>query len=177
MNDEFETLVAKKRGRSTIYRPKAKVIPSGVVLRLERDENCKPSPVKARLVALSNFQNDSFSSNELYAYVACIETVRVLLSVAATKGCCTRHLDIKVAFLYAPLDISDTICMKLSNISGIKAGNGRILKLNKSLYGLRQAPKLCYKALTSTLKLIGFRRSMSSECFSFDQIRRTRCTF
>lgn len=47
---------------------------------------------------------------------------------------------------------------------GISDANGRIMKLQKSLYELRHAPKLRYSQLARTIEKISFRRSQLCEC-------------
>ena len=84
-----------------------KFIRTGIILKLKRDENGLPARFKARLVARGNEQSDEFDYFELYAPVACIEAVRILLAVAVCKDWCVDHLDIKGAFLYALLPLSE----------------------------------------------------------------------
>ena len=57
----------------------------------------------------------------------------------------------------------DDIWIKLPNIPGNPSLSGKIVRLIKSLYGLRQAPKLWYKYLYQRLKKLGFCRSSSSD--------------
>ena len=47
--------------------------------------------------------------------------------------------------------VAEDIWIRLTNISGINSANGQIVKLRKSLYGLRQAPKLWYQLLSKFL--------------------------
>ena len=68
------------------------------------------------------------------------------------------------AFLYALLSVTEDIWIRLPNISGINSANGQIVKLRKSLYGLRQAPKLWYQLLSKFLCQNGFRRSKMNDC-------------
>ena len=42
--------------------------------------------------------------------------------------------------------------------------SGKVARLNKSLYGLKQAFRTFYKRLVSDLKSIGFEQSMSDPC-------------
>ena len=43
--------------------------------------------------------------------------------------------------------------------------SGKVVRLNKSLHGLKQASRTFYKRLVSALKRIGFEQSMSDPCF------------
>lgn len=165
ITDEFANLFKNKTWDATaVPPPRTKVIPTGIVLKLKRDADGNPSRYKARLVARGNFQEDCFDFGELYAPVACIESVRVILAVASVRGWSVHHLDVKGAFLYAPLQDADEMWIRLPSIPEIAQASGTVVKLRKSLYGLRQAPKLWYKLLADTLKRIGFRISVATEC-------------
>ena len=75
------------------------------------------------------------------------------------------HLDVKGAFLYACLEKSSPATyVVLLNSSDIPHASGQVLRLEKSLYGLRQAPKLWYQHLARTLETIIFNRFRSSDC-------------
>lgn len=54
--------------------------------------------------------------------------------------------------------------MRLPSIPGVSAANGQTFRIVKSLYGLRQAPKLWYEEFARALRSMGFRRSLTNEC-------------
>lgn len=163
IDEELETLVDNETWTSGNTPPiSIKVLPSMIVLKLKRDENGRPARFKARLVALGNLQVDIGLLIELYAPVICIELVRALLAVAQAKGWSIRQVDFKGAFLNAYLDNGEEIWIRLPNIPGTKFV-GQLVKLVKSLYGLRQAPKLWYEYLYSRLRKLGFNRSSASD--------------
>lgn len=166
MKEEFDTLRKAHTWAECDKVPEdAEVIPSGMILRLKRDEDGKPARFEARLVARGNLQNDdALSFSDLYAPVACIELVRLLLTISVAFGWTRHHLDIKGAFLYATLPESTKICLKLPFIKGVEEANGRIVRLRKSLYELRQAPQLWYQLLAKALQTVGFTRLPSTEC-------------
>ena len=164
ITEEFMNLLKLKTWSEESHPPGAKAIPSGIVLKLKRDADGKPCRFKARLVARGNLQDDMFDFGELYAPVACIEVVRILLAVAYAKGWEVHHVDIKGAFLYARLKETRPTYIRLPKLKFIPHANGLIVRLHKSLYGLRQAPKLWYQLLAQTLLKINFRRSRSTDC-------------
>ena len=47
---------------------------------------------------------------------------------------------------------------------GCGSMSGKVVRLNKSLYGLKQASRTFYKRLVSDLKRIGFEQSLSDPC-------------
>ena len=140
-------------------------IPSGVILRMKRDAEGRPARFKARLVARGNLQyvrDSSYASR--YAPVACFDLVRVLLVLTASFGWSRHQVDVKGAFLYAPLPTKEQIWIRLPSIDGVDRANGQVVRLLKSLYGLREAPKLWYDTLAKFLKQLGFICLPCSEC-------------
>ena len=75
---------------------------------------------------------------EVFAPVARIETVRVLLALAAKGGWEVYHMDVKSPFLNG--DLAESVYVKQP--PGFIVGRGdKVLKLRKALYGLRHAPR------------------------------------
>lgn len=97
---------------------------------------------KARLVERENFKTDVTTLAKLYAPVADIEVVQLILSIAVLRNWDISQLDVKDAYLHALLPVFEQIWIRLPKIDGIPIADGRIVKLFKSLYDLCQAPKL-----------------------------------
>ena len=111
---------------------------------------------KARLVAKGYAQQQGVDFDEVFAPVARIETVRVLLALAAHGGWQIHHMDVKSAFLNG--DLTETVYVQQP--PGFIVGKGdKVLKLNKALYGLRQAPRAWNFKLDKELINLGFVRS------------------
>lgn len=164
IDEEIKTLIDNDTWTTEEKPPSnAKILPAMIILKLKRNKDGNPARFKARVVALGNFQDEFGNTVEMYAPVICIELVRALLSVMLHKGWNVKHLDIKGAFLHAYL-IGEEIWIRLPYIPGHPFLSGRLVRLRKSLYGLRQAPKLWYDYLYNELKKLGFVRSSSSEC-------------
>jgi len=83
-------------------------------------------------------------------------TIRTTLVVAAAKDWELHQMDVHNAFLHGDLD--DEVYMKLP--SNFKVSQpGAVCKLQKSLYGLRQAPRFWFSKLSSVLTCYGFQQS------------------
>jgi hypothetical protein len=70
------------------------------------------------------------------------------------------HLDIKTAFLNSPLEEIVWCNPPL----GVNVPPGHKLRLNKAMYGLKQAPKAWNIVLTKTLLTLGFVPSTADPC-------------
>ena len=95
--------------------------------------------IKARLVAKGFTQSYGIDYQEIFAPIAKLNTVRVLLSLPVNKEWPLYQLDVKNAFLNGDLEeeVYMTIPPGLENSS-----NSRLVcKLKKSLYGLKQSPR------------------------------------
>ena len=76
-----------------------------------------------------------FDFNETYAPVVRIETIRAILILVPSKGLKVQQMDVKDAFLNG--NMSERVYMRQSD--GFNDGTGRICRLIKTIYGLRQA--------------------------------------
>ena len=124
------------------------------VFKLKRDEAGKIIKHKARLVARGFLQQEGVDFDDAYAPVARMESVRLILALAAQKGWCVHHMDVKSAFLNG--DLKEEVYVQQPPGFVIPGTEGKVLRLHKALYGLRQAPRAWNAKLDSTLKTMGF---------------------
>lgn len=103
---------------------------------------------KTRLVELGSIPEIFGLLMELYDCVIFIEPVWALLSLAQVKGWSIRQAHFKAAILNAYFDIEEEIWIKVPNIAE-STFVGQLVKLVKSLYGLRQASNFFYEYLYS----------------------------
>lgn len=82
---------AKKIGVKWVYKTKLK-------------ENGEVDKFKARLVAKGYVQQQGVDYTEVYAPVARMDTVRMIVALAARKGYTLYQLDVKSAFLHGELN-------------------------------------------------------------------------
>ena len=75
--------------------------------------------------------------HETFAPVAKMDSIRLVLAIAASKHWEVHHMDVKYAFIHG--DIHEYIYMNYTE--GYISDPTLVLKLQKSLYGLRQAPR------------------------------------
>jgi hypothetical protein len=96
--------------------------------------------------------------DEVFAPVARLETVRILLDLAAEGEWEVHHMDVKSGFLDGDLreEVYELQPPGFVNSATI----GKVLKLKKALYGLKQAPRAWNAKLDQELTRLGFKRSV-----------------
>jgi len=93
------------------------------------------SKYKARLVAKGFLQRQEVDFSEVFAPVARIETIRVVVIVACERNWLLFQLDIKSAFLHGPLE--EEVYVQQPPGFVVKGKEHQVYKLQKALYGLR----------------------------------------
>ncbi|KAK1432245.1 hypothetical protein QVD17_09140 [Tagetes erecta] len=111
---------------------------------------------KARLVVQGFAQEEGIDYTEVFAPVARLEAIRIFLAHAANKNFKVYQMDVKCAFLYGDIDEEIYVCQP----PGFEDPDfpSKVYKLDKSLYGLHQAPRILYETLTQYLLSKGFSR-------------------
>lgn len=110
----------------------------------------------------------------MYAPVACCELVRILLALQLQFRWSRHHVDVKGTFLCYKLPDDSQLFIRLPKISGVDQTDGRVVRLRKYPYGLREAPRLWYKTFASSFYSIGFRRLISNDCLFMLQHEKKR---
>ncbi|CAI7806044.1 unnamed protein product [Closterium sp. NIES-53] len=93
--------------------------------------------------------------DEIFAPVGKGNTLRVMLGTAANRGWRIKQMDITTAFL------NGIILEELYMLQpeGLDDGSGRVCRLKKAIYGLKQALRTWYYKLKETLLAGGFKKS------------------
>lgn len=127
------------------------------VFKVKKDSHGVIVKHKARLVAKGYVQRQGVDFDEVFAPVARMETVRLLTSLAAQDGWEVHHMDVKSAFLNG--ELVEEVYVSQPPGFEIEGQEHKVLKLNKALYGLRQAPRAWNAKLDKSLVGLGFERS------------------
>ncbi|GJW12271.1 putative ribonuclease H-like domain-containing protein [Tanacetum coccineum] len=133
-----------------------KAIGTKWVFRNKRDERSIVVKNKARLVAQGFRQEEGINYDEVFAPVARIEAIRLLLAFASFMGFIVYQMDVKSAFLYGTIEEEVYVHQPPGFVD--PAHPNKVYKVIKALYGLHQAPRAWYETLSSFLMENGFRR-------------------
>ena len=126
------------------------------VYKVKKDEHGAVVKHKARLVARGFVQREGIDFEEVFAPVARMESVRLVLAMAAAKDWAVHHLDVKSAFLNG--DLTEEVFVKQAPGFIAQGAEHKVLRLRKALYGLRQAPRAWNSKLDATMAELGFTR-------------------
>ena len=117
---------------------------------------------KARLVAKGYTQKEGFDYEETISLVAMITSIRILLSIAAHKDYEIWQMDVKTTFLNGSLD--ETIYMIQPEGFIAKDQEKKVCKLQKSIYGLKQAFRSWNIRFDKLVKSFGFIQCPDEPC-------------
>ena len=128
------------------------MISSKLIFDWKVDQFGWPTKAKARLVARGDMQREYIDFGDLYAPTVASSSVRLLAALACEHDLELCHFDIDQAFVRA--DLAEDVYMRLPE--GCGSLSGKVVKLSKSLYGLRQASRQWYALLKKCLLALGF---------------------
>ena len=92
--------------------------------------------------------------HETFASMAKMDSIRLVLAIAASKHWEVHHMDVKISFIHG--DIHEDIYMKY--LEGYISDPTLVCKLQKSLYGLKHAPRSWYAKMDAFLLSQNFLR-------------------
>ncbi|KAJ9523474.1 hypothetical protein QJQ45_007161 [Haematococcus lacustris] len=115
---------------------------------------------KARLVAKGFLQMSGVDVGDVYAPVSKHTTLRTILAKAAAENMEIHPIDFETAFLNGKLEEHEVIFVQQPE--GFEEGSSNtVCRLQKALYGLRQAPRAWHARLCEELLAIGFQASQA----------------
>ena len=109
------------------------------IFTVKYNEDGSVNRFKARLVAKGFTQSYGINYEETFAPVAKLNTVQVLLSLAANLDWPLHQLDVKNAFLNG--DLAEEVYMEIPPGFETQTTRNNVCKLRRSLYGLKQSPR------------------------------------
>ncbi|SCZ99975.1 BZ3501_MvSof-1269-A2-R1_C59g00336 [Microbotryum saponariae] len=114
----------------------------------------------ARLVAQGNRQRDGIDFNETFAPVARFSSIRSLLALAAANGLHVHQADIDKAYLHGDLDHD----IWMTAPRGFDLPSDKVLRLRRSIYGLKQAGRIWNRHIDASLRALGYTATGTDHC-------------
>ena len=159
VDSEFRSL--QEMGTWTLVDPpkNRKIISCKWVFKIKRGKDNEILRYKARLVARGFTQREGIDYNDVFSPVIRFDTLRIMISIALYHDINLLQLDIETAFLHGNLE--EELYMKQP--PGYEQP-GKVCKLKKSIYGLKQASRILYQNVDKLLTSNGYHRNGYDPC-------------
>jgi len=149
VSDEISTLNKNKTWEISKLPPGKKLVGCKWLFTIKHKADGSIERLKACLVAKGFTQSYGIDYQETFAPVAKLNTIRVLLSLAANQSWPLHQPDIKNAFLNG--DLEEEVYMEIPLGLETSSNVNRVSRLKKSLYGLKQSPCAWFDRFTKTV--------------------------
>lgn len=137
-DEEIDAIERNKTWELTNLPEGHKAIGVKWVYKTKRNAKGEVQRYKARLVAKGYKQREGIDYGEVFAPVARMETIRLMISLAAQSRWKIYQLDVKSAFLNGFLEEGIYVEQPLGYVK--EGREDKVYRLTKALYGLKQAP-------------------------------------
>ncbi|CAM8973005.1 unnamed protein product [Rhodiola kirilowii] len=160
MNKEMDALAANNTWKICDLPQHKHAIGCKWVYKIKHKSDGTIERYKARLVAKGFTQEEGLDYTETFDPVTKMTSVRILLALAASKSWPIFQMDVNNAFLHGTL--GEAVYMQLpSGYNKDVKTKGKVCRLLKSLYGLKQASRQWFSRFTDALLTYGFQQSLN----------------
>ena len=146
------------------------IVGSRWVFKVKHCENGSVDRFKARLLAQGYSQSEGVDNQEVFSPVVRYTSIRSLLAVANICNWEIHQMDVHTAFLQGELD--EEIYMRQPEGYVEQDRPEYVYKLNKSIYGLKQAARCWNTAIDTDLKSNGYTKCNADPCIYIKSIKR-----
>ncbi|KAK8535960.1 hypothetical protein V6N12_012623 [Hibiscus sabdariffa] len=148
----------------TLVEPPEGIKPIGCkwVFKKKTDMDGNVQTYKGRLVAKGFQQIHGVDYDETFSPVAMIKSIRILLAVVAFHDYVIWQMDVKTAFLNGKLEEGVYMTQPEGFVTPENAG--KVCKLQRSIYGLKQASRSWNLRFNEAIQEFGFIRNEDEPC-------------
>ena len=139
-----------------------KLVGSKWVYKVKVDGDGHIERYKARLVAQGFSQVRGADYDETFSPVVRRESVRTVVGLAVRNGLSLHQLDVTTAFLNGKFE--EVVYMRQPEGFIAEGQEHLVCRLKRSIYGLKQSPRLWNATIDGFLKQLGFLQSQSDRC-------------
>ncbi|CAL1406107.1 unnamed protein product [Linum trigynum] len=161
LRKEHSALLQNRTWDLVPRQPHFNVLGNKWVYRIKHHSDGSLNLFKCRLVAKGFHRRPGIDFTETYSPVIKPVTVRTIFTIALSHNWPIKQFDVNNAFLQGPLD--DEVYMVQPPGFVDPDHPIHVCRLRRAIYGLHQAPRAWYTALSSFLVEFGFRKSHSDE--------------
>jgi hypothetical protein len=154
MEEEYAALLANHTWDLVPCPPGTNVVTGKWLFRHKLTSDGSLDRYKARWVFRGFTQRPGLDYDETFSPVVKFATVRAVLSLALSRDWAIHQLDVKNAFLHGTL-METVYCSQPTGFVDADRPD-LVCRLNRSLYGLEQAPQAWYSRFASYLASIDF---------------------
>jgi hypothetical protein len=156
MDEDEEIKAIEKNNTWELTTTPKEQKPIGVkwVFKAKKNAKGEIERYKARLVAKGYSQRPGIDYGKVFVLVAWLETVRMIISLAAQNKWKIYQVDVKSAFLNGILEEEIFVEQPMGYV--IKRDEEKVLKLKKALYGFKQAPRAWNSRIDNYFQKNGF---------------------
>ncbi|GJS76488.1 retrotransposon protein, putative, ty1-copia subclass [Tanacetum coccineum] len=162
MNAEMQSMKDNQVWRLVDLPPNGKTVGSKWLFKKKTDMDGNVHTYKARLVAKGFTQTYGVDYEETFSPVADIRAIRILIAIAAFYDYEIWQMDVKTAFLNGYLD-EDIYMVQPEGFIDPKHPR-KVCKLQRSIYGLKQASRSWNKRFDEEIKRFGFTQNLDEPC-------------
>jgi hypothetical protein len=162
MDDEYRALIDNTTWDLVDLPKGRRAIGTKWVFKTKRNADGTVERYKARLVAKGFAQRKGVDYYDTFAPVARMTSIRIILAVAAHEGLRVEQLDVDSAYLNGIIDAEVFMDQPPSFID--PAHPNRVCRLQKGLYGLKQAGRIWYDDVHSSILEWGFLQTAADPC-------------
>ena len=158
ISEELATLKTAGTWRLEEAPPGANIIRSKWVFKAKKDAAGNIVHYKTRLVAQGFSQIGGVDYDDTYAPVAKLASLRAIIAMANRLRLELHQVDIKGAYLNGVLNEDEVLYMRHPPGYKVADAGVRVLRLVKTLYGLKQSGQRWYQKLTSIFDTLGLKQ-------------------
>ncbi|UYV60408.1 hypothetical protein LAZ67_1001058 [Cordylochernes scorpioides] len=162
MDDEFNSLMKNQTWTYVTLPSDRKAIACKWVYKIKQNADGSNKMFKARLVAKGYSQNSGLDYGETFPPVVKFDSIRTILSLCASLDIEMIELDVKSAFLNG--DLEEERYMEQPQGYENPDFPNHVCSLQKSIYGLKQSPRMWNKKFHEFSIKFDLKPSISDSC-------------
>uniref|UniRef100_A0A2N9F081 Uncharacterized protein n=1 Tax=Fagus sylvatica TaxID=28930 RepID=A0A2N9F081_FAGSY len=163
----LSSLVVPKSYREALSHPGTSIVGCRWVFTVKQNPDGTVDRLKARLVTKGFTQTYGLDYTETFSPVAKLNSIRIIISLAANLDWPLHQLDVKNAFLHG--DLTETVYM--TQPPGFESKGECVCHLKKSIYGLKQSPRAWFDKFSKAVVSHGMTRSQADHSVFFKKTR------